>query len=151
MNGALSAAGFAKVNKNINAGTKGDDIYLWYISGTTDFDIPIVDLKVPTKLEDEPKLFRSGWERLGCDLNRNAGGDLVYLWVKRSQKTYICDITATIDFSADEGLLQQGSYRVDEDTNRGAKPTGSAVFLWYLHSKDQDGAVTDIEVSFNGV
>ena len=38
---------------------------------------------------------------------------------------------------------------MDEDTNRGAKPPGSAVFLWYQRSKGKGDGITDISVSLN--
>ncbi|XP_036418600.1 uncharacterized protein LOC118802218 [Colossoma macropomum] len=150
MDSILSAAGFTKVVKDINTGTGGDETYLWYMSGTSRFDLPILKLKVTTSLEDEPSQFSSGWERLGCDLNRNNGGDPVYLWVKRDATSYISDITATINFSQDmKDLFQQGYIRVDEDTNRKVPPQGSAVFLWYRRSKVEDDGIAKIDVSLN--
>ncbi|XP_036454025.1 uncharacterized protein LOC118826985 [Colossoma macropomum] len=149
MDHALDASGFKKIQKNINIGTNGDAIFLWYMSGTTSSDIPIVDLKVTTIVQDESRLFRSGWERLGCDLNRSNRGDPVNLWVKRNTTSYIHDISASLSFAEDKSLFDQGYICVDEDTNRDVKPPGSAVFLWYRHSTFPDNCITDIEVSLN--
>ncbi|KAI4886174.1 hypothetical protein NFI96_005962 [Prochilodus magdalenae] len=149
MNEGLTASGFTKINKNINTGTAGDAIFLWYLSCTTQFDSPVLDLKVTTKVEEEPELFLTGWERMGLDLNRNAGGHPVYVWVLRDTTTYISSITASLDCSGDRELFQHGYIRVDEDTNRGAFPAGAAVFPWFRQSKVQGDGITEIEVSLN--
>ncbi|KAL7836080.1 hypothetical protein AOLI_G00273640 [Acnodon oligacanthus] len=149
MNEGLTASGFTLINKNINTGTSGNPIFLWYLSCTTQFDSPILDLKVTTKVEEEPELFLNGWERMGLDLNRNAGGHPVYVWLLRDTTTYICSITAALSFSEDRELFQQGYVRMDEDTNRGAFPIGSAVFPWFRQSKIIGEGITEIDVSLN--
>ncbi|XP_036455049.1 uncharacterized protein LOC118827718 [Colossoma macropomum] len=147
MDEGLSASGFTKINANI--GTKTHPMYLWYISGSTGFDIPILDLTVTTSVEEEPELVRLGWERQGCDLQRDAGGDAVHVWVKRSEPSYNNGIVAIINFSNDASSFQDGFIRVDEDTNRGVNPPGSAVFLWCACSTDQSCVITDVDVSLN--
>ncbi|RXN12825.1 hypothetical protein ROHU_029278 [Labeo rohita] len=129
----------------MNAGVRGDHIFLWYFYGSTEHNIPIVDLKVSKDVKEEPALLKDGWERLDCDLNRKAGGNFIYLWVKREKPSYICEITATVEFDADKHLFELGFTRVDEDTNRGAG--GKYVFLWYRHSIDKSKALTALNVS----
>ncbi|XP_036420229.1 C-type mannose receptor 2-like [Colossoma macropomum] len=142
----LKNSGFTRIPQRVNQGAPDFPIHLWYMSGITEFDVPIVDITVTTRLQDEPALFSKNWERLGCDLNRNNnGGDPIYVWVKRSERTYICDITATIGFAEDVDLFNKGYFHVDEDTNRGVNPAGDAVFVWYRHSRNQ--GITGVRVS----
>ncbi|KAL7838979.1 hypothetical protein SRHO_G00256370 [Serrasalmus rhombeus] len=147
----LQNSGFTHIPQRINEGAPDYPIRLWYMRGTTEFDFPIVDLRVTTSLQEEPALFSNNWERLGCDLNRsNNSGHPVYVWVKRRGRTYICDITATIGFAEDVGLFNQGFFRVDEDTNRGLPLTNPPTnppssFIWYRHSSVQ--GITRVRVS----
>ncbi|KAM9738177.1 uncharacterized protein ACNS7B_013608 [Menidia menidia] len=144
----LYRAGYIKVDKDLNAGTGGDTIYLWYYRGSSEYDIPIVDLFVSTDRENEAQLFQYDWERLACNLNRKAGGTRMYLWVRREKIGYVCDITATSDFQGDDNLLKGGYVRVDENTNRAAG--GSRVFIWYRQTTDSKKAVREIVVSGPG-
>ncbi|KTF79662.1 hypothetical protein cypCar_00027335 [Cyprinus carpio] len=148
MKSGLDDAAYELVDKNLNVGTPGDPIYLWYFYGSTESDIPIVDIKVSKDAEEEPAFLHDGWERLGCDLNRNAGGNYIYLWVKREKPSYICEIIATVDFNSDKHMFEQGFTRVDEDTNRGAVG-GKKVFLWYRRLADMSRTLTALNVSTN--
>ncbi|XP_051988144.1 uncharacterized protein LOC127647740 [Xyrauchen texanus] len=145
MKSGLAEAGYELINRDLNAGVGGDHIFLWYFHGSTEFDIPIVSLEVSKDAKQEPALLANGWERLGCDLNRNAGGLYIYLWVKREKPSYICDITASADFHADKQLFELGYTRVDEDTNRAAG--GDYIFLWYRRSTDKSKALTALNAS----
>ncbi|XP_037387459.1 uncharacterized protein LOC119261812 [Pygocentrus nattereri] len=147
MNEGLTASGFTSVDKNIN--TTGHPIKLFYKSDPIAQDFWIVDLKVTTRQREQAALFLSGiWERLGCNLNRNNGGDPVYIWVRRREKTYICDITATVGFNSDIHLFNEGYIRMDEDTNQGG-PDRAAVFIWYRRSNDYTQGITGFQVSVN--
>ncbi|TNN78735.1 hypothetical protein EYF80_010905 [Liparis tanakae] len=141
----LASAGYTQIAKDLNAGAGGDYIYLWYHRGSGEYDTPIVDIDVTTDAKNEAAKFRFGWERLSCDLNRNAGGSWVHFWVKRAEQTYICDITATDSYGSDTDLFQGGYIRVDENTNRGAG--GSEDFIWYRQTTDPKQALTDLQVS----
>ncbi|XP_018942504.1 uncharacterized protein LOC109070394 [Cyprinus carpio] len=145
MKSGLADAGYELVDRDLNAGAGGDFIFLWYFYGSTESDIPIMNLKVSKDAKEEPALLKDGWERLGCDLNRRAGGKFIYLWVKREKPSYICEIKATVDFSCDRYMFEQGYTRVDEDTNRGAR--GKYVFLWYRRSTDKSKALTALNIS----
>ncbi|KAG8011110.1 hypothetical protein GBF38_005771 [Nibea albiflora] len=141
----LINAGYTKINKDLNAGAGGDQIYLWYFKGSTEYDTPIVEIDVTTNAQDEDSKFNNGWERLSCDLNRNAGGNRIYIWMKREKQTYICDVIATDSFGSDADYFQQGYIRLDEGINRGAG--GVYVFIWYRQTTNQRNALTDLKVS----
>ncbi|XP_065118408.1 uncharacterized protein [Paramisgurnus dabryanus] len=145
MKSGLADAGYELINRDLNAGVSGDHIFLWYFYGSTECDIPIVDLAMSKDAREEPALLQNGWERLGIDLNRNAGGNFIYLWVQRAKPSYIREITATVDFTSDKHMFELGYTRVDEDTNRGGR--GNYVFLWYRRTTDKKQALTALEVS----
>ena len=147
MEKGLVSVGYHKISKNLNYGAGGDYVYLWSYIGSSEYDVPIVDLHISTEPDDEAQYLRSGWERIGCDLNRRTDEKHIYLWVKREQPTYICDITATSGFLGDENMFQEGYIRVDEDTNRDAG--GSRVFIWYRRTTSTQGAIRDLQVSVN--
>ncbi|XP_029025378.1 uncharacterized protein LOC114867138 [Betta splendens] len=146
MTSGLHEAGYRKINKNLNEGTDGDTIYLWYFSGSLPSDVPITDLAVALNAEDEAKWYKAGYQRLACDLNRNAGGNGIYLFLKRAKPVYIRAIDASGNFDEDVNKFQKGFIRVDEDTNREAG--GNTVFIWYqLTTDDKQALHGPLEIS----
>ncbi|XP_048044922.1 uncharacterized protein LOC125267389 [Megalobrama amblycephala] len=145
MKPGLTDAGYEVINRDLNAGACGDHIFLWYFYGSTEYDIPIVDLKVTKVAKEEPVLMKGGWERLGCDLNRNASKTIIYLWVKRAKTSYIQEIAATVEYTNDSQMFDEGYTRVGEDTNRGAP--GNFVMLWYRRTTVKSKALTHLNIS----
>ncbi|XP_048044484.1 uncharacterized protein LOC125267166 [Megalobrama amblycephala] len=145
MKSGLAEAGYEVINRDLNAGVS-DHIFLWYFYGSTEYDMPIVDLKLTKGAKEEPVLMNDGWERLGCDLNRNASRTTIYLWVKREKTSYIQEIAGTVDFSSDKQMFELGYTRVCEDTNRNAGGK-NYVFLWYRRTTDKKKALTDLNIS----
>ncbi|XP_037830480.1 uncharacterized protein LOC112451418 [Kryptolebias marmoratus] len=143
----LIDAGYTKVNKNLNEGAGGDNIYLWYHSGSSESEVPIIDLNVTTEPSDAAMQMAEGWEPLTCNLNRNAGGKWIHLWMKREKQTYIKKITATNTNDGDDQLFQDGYIRLDENTNRGAR--GKEIFIWYLPTTKPGEALGDLLISTN--
>ncbi|XP_034005404.1 uncharacterized protein LOC117497545 [Trematomus bernacchii] len=147
MTHGLSNAGYQKIAKNLNAGTGGSNLFLWYFKGSGEFDTPIVDISVTTDAANEGEKFASDWERVSCDLNREAKGNWIHLWLKRKEQTYICDLTAADSSMSDIKRFKDGYIRVDEDTNRGAGEAN--VFIWYRQTADPEKALKDLQVSIN--
>ncbi|KAL3975215.1 choriolysin H [Sarotherodon galilaeus] len=150
MTNGLIEAGYEKVDKNLNEGAGGDQIYLWY--SKSDKNVPIVDIDVIKDADAEAQNFKDDWERLACDLNRNIGGNWIYLFVKREKQTYIADIKATVNCSGDERYFKNGYIRVDESTNRGATEwwlhsTPPTIFLWYRLTTNSKDALRDLKIS----
>ncbi|KAL0198050.1 hypothetical protein M9458_006590 [Cirrhinus mrigala] len=146
MKTGLVDAEYTQINKDLNAGVPGDHIFLWYFRGSSPNENPIMNLKVTKDAKEEPALLLDGWERLGCDLNRHAGGNYIYLWVKREKPSYVSEVTASVDFYADKHLFELGYTRVDEDTNRGAAGPNQ-IFIWYRRTTDISKALTDLDIS----
>ncbi|XP_005953479.1 uncharacterized protein LOC102302257 [Haplochromis burtoni] len=147
MTKGLSSAGFKKIDKNLNEGAGGNLIYLWYYKGSLKYDVPIKKLDVSVQAADEPHKYKLGWERLACDLNRGTGGNWIYLWLKRENPTYICDIKATAKFEEDEDNFNDGYIQMNEDTNRGAG--GPYIFIWYRQTTAPKDTITELEISTN--
>ncbi|KAK9531094.1 hypothetical protein VZT92_010542 [Zoarces viviparus] len=135
MSVGLIKAGYTKIPRPICHVPGADPIYIWFFQGSTEYDIPIVDLCITDNPANEALLFREGWERVSCDLNRKAGGDWVYFWVKRELQTYICDVAITDSPTSDEKYLRDGYIRLDEDAHMGLEATSSSsgipMYLWY--------------------
>ncbi|XP_077068542.1 uncharacterized protein LOC143721715 [Siphateles boraxobius] len=144
MSKGLDSAGYEKIDKNLNP-VCGGKLYMWYFYGNSEFDIPIMNLEVSKDPKEETALLQDGWERLGCELNRGAEKNLIYLWVKREKPSFISEIAATSDFSSDKQKFDLGFTRVDENTNRGAG--GNHVYLWYRRTTDKSKALTALNVS----
>ncbi|XP_038131223.1 uncharacterized protein LOC119776716 [Cyprinodon tularosa] len=144
MSKGLHDAGYQKVYKNLNQGAGGDEIYLWYHKDSTNHEIPIKDLFLSTEREDEAQLFRFGWEKLTCNLNRRNGGCRIYLWVQRAEPTFVSDIIATRNFEDDHSKFKEGYIRLDEDIHRGSG--GPSMFLWYLLTTDEKEAIKDLKI-----
>lgn len=153
----LSKAGYVKVPRNADRPLIPEtSIYLWYFKGDTQYDTPITELEVSTHADDEARKMKRGFQRVGCNLS-GVADKWVYLWVEREEKTYICDVNATISSGSDKDLYQDGFIRIDQSTTTTceADPCGchpecginSDNFLWYRLTSDPKRALTDLQVS----
>lgn len=145
----LNSAGYQKIEKNLNTGAGGEETYLWFYrqdesSSTSHYD-RIMALHVTTQADDEPELYRLGWERVGYDLNQKPEEPSVHLWVRRSKATYICDIKVCVNFDEDLENLKSGYIRVAETTNRNSSE--EKAFIWYRETDDPNIAIRDLLVS----
>lgn len=145
MSVGLIKAGYTKIPWPIVRAAGADPIYIWFFQGSTENDIPIVDICFTDNPGNEALLFGQGWERLSCDLNRKAGGDWFYIWVKRELQTYISDVAITDSPTSDEEYLRDGYIRLDEDAHMGVG--SDFVFIWYRLTTIPDRALSDLKVS----
>lgn len=139
---SLSKAGFTKV---YHSPIPGSSVYLWFLRGTTNFDIPVTDLDISTNADGEALKIGQGWERVGYNLS-GANGKWMYLWIKRPEQTYISDVTATDSYGGDADLFKKGYTRIDETTNTISR-NPSTNFLWYRLTTDARSALTDLQIS----
>lgn len=139
----LTRAGYIQVNKSLRPGCS---IFLWYFSGSTSYDTPITEVAVTTDPYQEAPKMKLGWERVGCDLR---GDKSVYIWVKRAEDTYVCDVAATNSHTNDSDWFGEGYIRIDESTNTNWCGVSTTNFLWYRQSTDPASAITDLQVSTN--
>ncbi|KAJ4940152.1 hypothetical protein JOQ06_026461 [Pogonophryne albipinna] len=144
---SLNNAGYTQIPRDLNAGAGGSFLYLWFCKGSGEFDTPIVDISVTADGNHEAEKFGFGWQRVACDLNREAGGNWIHVWLKREKQTYICDVAASDSYGSDIVYFKNGYIRVDEDTNRGAG--GASVFIWFRQTTDPKKALKDLQVSIN--
>jgi hypothetical protein len=77
---------YYRLEYDLNLSTDGDDIYIYYAigfdDGTSGFD-PITAMFVYGDGESYPNNDNTGWQKLPMDLNKGAGGDDLYLCIKR--------------------------------------------------------------------
>ncbi|KAK7907358.1 hypothetical protein WMY93_015970 [Mugilogobius chulae] len=147
MSNGLINAGYIKVNKSLPS---GDDVFFWFFKGQGEFDTPITSVDVTTNTEDEALKISDGWEKVGCNLASRYSYEnkLVYLWVKRAEQTYVCDVKATNSSGSDQEYFKKGYIRIDESTNTtGCNGKTSSNFLWYLLTANKDKAITNLEIS----
>ncbi|XP_074481322.1 uncharacterized protein LOC141761681 [Sebastes fasciatus] len=145
MSVGLIKAGYIKLPNPIIPAPGADPIYIWFFQGSGPYDTPIVELGFTTTAEAEVQMFQQGWEKLACDLKRRAGGDWLYMWVKRENPTYITDVAVTDSFKSDEEYIKKGYIRVDEDARRGVGR--GYTFIWYRQTTDPKRALSDLKVS----
>lgn len=60
MTNGLLEAGYTKIDKNLNEGAGGDEIYLWYSKSGE--NVPIVDIDVTEDADAEGQKFKDSWE-----------------------------------------------------------------------------------------
>lgn len=84
-----------------------------------------------------------GYTRIDADLNRDAGGEFIYLCYKRGVGTPISGLQVTLGSTS---LPAPAWSKIDVDLNRGAG--GDFIYLWY--TKDPAcTTVSDIAILFN--
>ncbi|KTG06785.1 hypothetical protein cypCar_00027088 [Cyprinus carpio] len=117
MKSGLADAGYELVDRDLNAGAGGDFIFLWYFYGSTESDIPIMNLK--------------GYTRVDEDTNRGARGKYVFLWYRRSTDKSKALTALNISTSPQEQtkLQTEGFEMVVSDLSIGAG--GAYVYAWY--------------------
>lgn len=142
----LRKAGFIKIEFPIL--TADGPVFLWYLCGSTKFDIPIVEIDVSFTPEEECELMKQGFEKAFCNLSDEYGTSL-YVWVKREKPTIIYDVTATSCYDKDAELFKAGYIRIDQPTNTIFYGHKSTNFLWYRLTTDAKSAITDLQISTN--
>ncbi|XP_055013371.1 uncharacterized protein LOC129410095 [Boleophthalmus pectinirostris] len=141
---------YVKIEKNLNSGTTGVPIYMWYSRAAGTYDVPIVDVTVTAQASSEANYLtaRGVWEQVTCNLNLEAGGNYVYAWLKRQKPIYICNVTATNTYDRDVTLFNNGYTRVDVNTNLRAEG-GTEVFIWYRKTTDEESSLSALNISTN--
>jgi hypothetical protein len=79
----------------------------------------------------------AGYTKVNVDLNRNAGGDYIYVCYKKGLGAPVTRLAVT--YNNDSPPLEYAWTRINVDLNRGAG--GDFVWLWY--TKDPDCTVVD--------
>lgn len=150
MEAEMEEAGYVKINKNLNAGTDGVPLYMWYSKATGPNDVPVVAVDVTASPFEEANKMMSGgiWEAVNCDLNLGVSKTFVYAWLQREKPIYIDKVTATDNYELHGLLMSAGYTRVDVGTNLG--PDGDPVFIWYRKTTDEKKSLSYLNVSMDG-
>jgi hypothetical protein len=120
--GIQCAAGFAKVDVDLNQGAGGDFIYLCYAKGV---GAPITGLIVTVGKDSVPG--EEGYTKIDVDLNRGAGGNFIWLWYTKDPA---CATIRDVHVQADQGPPPAGYTKIDVDLNRDAG--GAFIYASYL-------------------
>ncbi|KAL0149298.1 hypothetical protein M9458_055336 [Cirrhinus mrigala] len=145
MKSGLADAGYELVNRDLNAGVRGDHIFLWYFYGSTEFDIPIVNLQVTAEAKEEPAsfqkprvdfvsdkhLFELGYTRADEDTNRGAGGNYVFLWYRRTtdKSKALTALNISTSLQEEAKLQAKGFQKLSVNLNKGT--SGKDVYAWH--------------------
>ncbi|XP_033999300.1 uncharacterized protein LOC117493015 [Trematomus bernacchii] len=130
--GELTNRGFKKINIDLNKGSGGNFIYLWYKNGSE----AITKVQVSFNDEMADGLTKACYTKIDKDLNAGAGGSPLYLWFFKGSgefDTPIVDISVTTDAANEAEKFASGWQRVACDLNRGAG--GNWIHLWLKREK----------------
>lgn len=117
--------GWTKINRDLNAGTKGVPLFFAY---EVDGIYPTIT-DVTFIIDDEP--VKSGYQKLPVDLNMGAGGKRIYAIY--SHEPTLGEPILTIDVKISDSPnpdVPKPWVRIDRDLNQGAG--GKYVYLLFL-------------------
>lgn len=148
-NNATAPAGYTKIDLDLNKGTKaGKPIYLCYKKGIGDKITQIIAdyyRSVITKSRSE----KSGFHKIDFDLNKDAGGDYIYLYYKKgSDKSNLGGVTDIKFVTGKNAPAPSGYKKVDLDLNKGAD--GEYIYLCYRCEKEPNLITTNWMSKING-
>ncbi|XP_031151321.1 uncharacterized protein LOC116046981 [Sander lucioperca] len=128
----LQSQGFKKIYVDLNKGSGGNYIYLWYKKGS----VPITRVQFTFNDDMAVGLIKAGYTKIDKDLNAGAGGDFIYLWYFRGSgefHTPIVEIDVTTDENSEAGKFTTGWEKSACDLNRNAK--GNWIYAWVKREK----------------
>ncbi|XP_076737475.1 uncharacterized protein LOC143415999 [Maylandia zebra] len=123
--------GFIKIFVNLNEGTKGSPVYLWYKKG----NVAITRIQISFNNEMTKGLIDTGFHKIEKNLNEGAGGDNIYLWYYKGSLKY--DVPITELHVSTQAAEEPNFFWVWEklacDLNHGA--AGNWIHLWVKREK----------------
>ena len=128
-------SGYTKVYTNLNAGTKGDEVFLCYERKIRETTSPITGLNVLAG----PKYFRTptGYTRVNADINAGLSGvGYVYLFYTRTTTLPKISNIAVMDTNMDPYIYPSSSswIRIDTNCNQGTK--GDQIHIYYTYGNN---------------
>lgn len=130
----LQSQGFKKINVDLNKGSGGKYIYIWYKNGSC--PAPITRVQVTFNNEMAVGLINAGYTKIPKDLNAGAKGDYIYLWYFRGHTEYdtpIVGIDVTTDAESEAQKFGLGWEKLACDLNR--KAEGNWIHAWVKREK----------------
>ncbi|XP_040920460.1 uncharacterized protein si:dkey-30j10.5 [Toxotes jaculatrix] len=125
----LQSQGFKKINVDLNKGSGGNYIYIWYKENSC--SSPITRIQFTFNDDMAIGLINAGYTKISKDLNAGAKGDYIYLWYFRGSTEYdtpIVDIDVTTDAESEANKFSLGWEKLTCDLNR--KAEGNWIHLW---------------------
>lgn len=125
----LRSKGFKKLEGDLNKGSGGPCIYLWYKTGTCD---PITRIQLAFTDKMGEGLNSAAYEKIDKDLSHGVGSVYIYLWFYRGSTEYDVPITELhVSEEQKDGAshFRGGWERLACNLNRGNKGTPIYLFL----------------------
>lgn len=129
----LRAEGYLSVPGNLNKGTSGKKIHLWYKRGSNN-GITAIQSSFNNAMSDG--LHSANYTKINKNLNDGCGGDEVYLWFKNRSTEFdvpIMQLHVTTEEKDDAEMFGLGWERLACDLNR--KAGGKWIHLWVQREK----------------
>ncbi|KAM4575687.1 uncharacterized protein PAE49_006116 [Odontesthes bonariensis] len=141
----LRKQGFTQNPVNLNIGTSGFNIYLWYKRGS---GAPITRIQVSYDEAMTGSLKTNRYMKVKGDLNAGSGGDGIYLWYTTGSSEYdipIVDLFVSTEREVESQLFQFDWERLSCNLNR--KAGGSKIHLWV--KREKPAYICDITATAN--
>ncbi|XP_072242970.1 uncharacterized protein [Leuresthes tenuis] len=125
--------GFTQNPVNLNKGTEGYKMYIWYKRGS---GAAITKIQVSYNDDMSKSLMTNRYMKVDGDLNAGTGGDSIYLWYAGGSSEYdipIVDLFVSTEREVECQLFQFGWERLSCNLNR--KAGGSRLYLWVRKEK----------------
>ncbi|XP_043968098.1 uncharacterized protein si:dkey-30j10.5 [Gambusia affinis] len=108
----------------------------------------ITHIDISLNAAEELQLSNNGFTKLPLDLNKEAGGNNIFLWYKMGDYRAITRIQFSFNDWMTKGLMNEGYHLVNKDLHKGAG--GSNVFLWFFKGYTEcDVPIVELDVSTN--
>ncbi|XP_026199619.1 uncharacterized protein si:dkey-30j10.5 [Anabas testudineus] len=124
---------FTKISVNLNQGTNGNRIYLWYKRGNEN---PITRIQFSFTDDMNQGLSNAGFTKIDKNLNTGTRGDQIYLWFNKVTSHHdvpIVDLRVTTEAAAEAPLFGADWERLASDLNW--KAGGKWIHLWVKREK----------------
>ncbi|XP_038565267.1 uncharacterized protein LOC119895920 [Micropterus salmoides] len=107
----------------------------------------ITHLNVSLDEAEEQMLQSQGFKKINVNLNKGAGGNVIYIWYKKlSNSAPITRVQVSFNDEMAVGLAESGYKKIPKDLNAGAK--GNRLYLWYFRGNSKyDTPIVDIDIT----
>ncbi|XP_067266312.1 uncharacterized protein [Chanodichthys erythropterus] len=113
-------------------------IYLWVKREKTSY---IQEIAATVDFTSDKHMFELGYTRVCEDTNRNAGGNYVFIWYRRTtdKSKALTDLNISTSHEEESKLQNKGYKKISVDLNTGTK--GKYVYPWYKKEPSQHSMV----------
>ncbi|XP_037387825.1 uncharacterized protein LOC119261889 [Pygocentrus nattereri] len=141
----LKKQGFTKVDGNLNSGTTGPEVFLWYKKGGVK---SVTRIQCSYRNEMNDGLGAAGFQKIKENINIGTEGDAIFLWYMTGTTTSdiaIMDLKVTTLLAEEPRQFSAGWERLGLDLNHNTG--GNPVYLWV--KRDTTTYISNITASLS--